>query len=457
MTLPAQGPEQATISAESLAECFAGPAVVLDPEYRILAANGRYRREYSPEGVASGSRCYAVSHGYEVPCDLAGESCPLRRSFEAGQRYRVLHVHASPRGDEHVDVETVPIRDASGRVLWVVEQIRRMAGATPGPSAHGMVGRSPSFNRMLELIRRVAPSRAAVLLQGESGTGKELAARAIHEESLCADGPFVAVECSGLSETLFESEVFGHERGAFTGAVSRKPGLVEAARGGTLFLDEVGDIPLTQQVKLLRLLETGTFRPVGSVSAQQTDFRLVCATHRDLKRMIVERAFRQDLYYRISAFPIELPPLRERVQDLPLLVDSLLQRIAGERTLSLSRAAAELLVRYRFPGNVRELRNILEHAALLADGDTIEVEHLPRDCACSDAPGRAPEPGECQVVPLEVAERRYLLRVLREYRGERRELAARLGISERTLYRKIEALQGASRCPGEPGADLDPA
>ena len=441
MTLSGQESTGVVVTAQSLAECFDGPAVVLDPEYRIVAANGRYRRDYAPDGIPSGGRCYAVSHGYQVPCDLAGESCPLRRSFEAGQRYRVLHVHRSPRGDEHVDVETVPIRDGSGAVVWVVEHIRRTAGTAPGPSSHGMVGRSPAFNRMLELIRRVAPSRAAVLLHGESGTGKELAARAIHDQSLCADGPFVPVECSGLSETLFESEVFGHERGAFTGAVSRKPGLVEAARGGTLFLDEVGDIPLTQQVKLLRLLETGTFRPVGSVTAQQTDFRLVCATHRDLKRMIAQGTFRQDLYYRISAFPIELPPLRERPDDLRLLINSLLQRIAGDRALSLSSAASALLARYEFPGTVRELRNILEHAALLADGDTIEVDHLPRDCACSGGASQGLEAGGCQVMPLEVAERRYLLSVLRGFKGERRELAARLGISERTLYRKIEAIQ----------------
>jgi DNA-binding NtrC family response regulator len=435
-----------TISPESVLECFEGPAVLLDAEYRIVAANRVYRQEYPQDGSREDVRCYEASHGYRVPCDLAGESCPLRRSFETAQRQRVLHVHTSPRGDEHVDVETLPIRDEQGQVVWVVEHIRRTGGAAPRVSSQGMVGRSPAFNRMLGFISRAAPSRTAVLLYGESGTGKELAARAIHEASLCADGPFVPVECSGLSETLFESELFGHERGAFTGAVSRKAGLVEAAEGGTLFLDEVGDIPIGQQVKLLRLLETGTYRPVGSVASQHADFRLVCATHRDLKRMIAEGTFRQDLYYRISAFPIDLPPLRDRPEDLPLLVDSLIQRIAGGRKLTLDPRAAAVLRRYSFPGNIRELRNILEHAALLADGDVLAIEHLPRDCACTAAPGLVDESFDCAVVPLDVAERRYLVRVLREFKGDRRDLAARLGISERTLYRKIELMQAAGGC-----------
>jgi DNA-binding NtrC family response regulator len=329
-----------------------------------------------------------------------------------------------------------------------VEHIRRAEGFAARPSTQAMVGRSPAFNRMLGLISRVAPSRTPVLLQGESGSGKELAARAIHDASLCSEGPFVPVECSGLSETLFESELFGHERGAFTGAVARKQGLIEAARGGTLFLDEVGDIPLGQQVKLLRLLETGTYRPVGSVVSHQADFRLVCATHRDLKAMIAQGAFRQDLYYRISAFPVDLPPLRERPEDLPLLVESLLLRIAGERTLKLHSSAMAALRRHDFPGNVRELRNILEHAALLADGDTIELEHLPRDCACNGGAEGVPETLDCGVVPLDVVERRYLLRVLRAFHGDRRELAARLGVSERTLYRKLEAIQSAGGCGG---------
>jgi transcriptional regulator with PAS, ATPase and Fis domain len=257
------------------------------------------------------------------------------------------------------------------------------------------------------------------------------------------------VECSGLTESLFESELFGHERGAFTGAHTAKPGLVEAARGGTLFLDEVGDIPPLLQVKLLRLLETRTFRRVGSVEPQQADFRLVCATHRDLKRMVDEGAFRQDLYYRISAFPIPLPSLRERRDDLPVLVDTLLQRIPGGGRLRLSPQAMECLRGYGFPGNIRELRNILERAALLTDDLLIRPEHLPEACrretasttgepapaAPDEAAGTADQP-----LTLEEAEKAYLRRVVAAHHGDRKALARALGVSERTLFRKLQGL-----------------
>ena len=245
------------------------PAVLLSPEYRILAANQAYRDRYGDDLPLHDRHCYEVSHGYPVPCDQAGESCPLKNCLSSGQPQRVLHLHYSQAGEEHVDVSLLPIRAADGRILYLLEKMRQTVMASSRPAPAGLVGRSRVFNRMLELVHRVAPSDTTVLLLGESGTGKELVAHAIHAESQRASGSFVPVECSGLSETLFESELFGHEKGAFTGANTRKPGLVEAARGGTLFLDEVGDIPLSQQVKLLRLLETGTFRRVGGIEPLQ--------------------------------------------------------------------------------------------------------------------------------------------------------------------------------------------
>ncbi len=208
--------------------------------------------------------------------------------------------------------------------------------AQSAPSASGLIGRTAAFQEMLELVARVGSSQAAVLLLGESGTGKELVARAIHEASTRASGPLVVVDCARLPETLFESELFGHEKGAFTGAQAAKSGLVEAASGGTLFLDEVGDIPLPMQVKLLRLLESGTYRRVGCTEPRRADVRLVSATHRDLQTMVTDGRFREDLYYRLSTFPIDLPPLRERQGDIPLLVTSLLSRVAPTRRLSLA-------------------------------------------------------------------------------------------------------------------------
>jgi DNA-binding NtrC family response regulator len=296
------------------------------------------------------------------------------------------------------------------------------------------VGRAPAFQAMLSLVSRVAPTDTSVLLLGETGTGKEMVARAIHDASGRSGAPFVAVDCSGLAETLFESELFGHERGAFTGALARKSGLVEVAAGGTLFLDEVGDIPLGLQVKLLRLLETGTFRRVGGTEPLHTDFRLIAATHRDLMRQVREERFRSDLYFRISAFPVHLPPLRERRSDIPLLAQSLLSRIAPGRRVSLTPAALEALARHDFPGNVRELRNLLERANLLADGEAIDVAHLPPGVG-----GQVASHGRT----LEDTELASLAEALALHRGSRRSLARSLGISERTLYRKLRRLASA--------------
>ena len=262
----------------------------------------------------------------------------------------------------------------------------------------------------------------------------------------------MAVECSGMPEALVESELFGHERGAFTGAHSRKIGLVEAAKGGTLFLDEIGEIPLPLQVKLLRLLETGRYRRVGGVEEIPARFRLICATHRGLKGMVARGEFREDLYYRINIFPITLPSLRERSGDVPLLIDTLLQQIAPDRGLVVDRKALQALCEYRFPGNVRELRNILERATLLADGGRIELRHLPEEVVVPEN-GVDGETGD-EIVSLEEAERRYLRLALARHLGDRSALARRLGISERTLYRKL-AQAGLSGHP-EPSVGSPP-
>jgi transcriptional regulator with PAS, ATPase and Fis domain len=417
-------------------EGYSEPAILVDPEYRILVANTPYQDLYSQEGGLCDRFCYEVSHGNAHPCDEEGEYCPLRLARESGEPQRVLHVHHSPRGDEHVEVEGRPVFDEQGNLHYFIEIIRKIRAASVHPEGAGLVGRSSSFNHMLGLIQRVAPSGATALLLGESGTGKELVAQAIHDQSPRRQGLFVPLECSGLSESLFESELFGHEKGAFTGANVAKEGLVEAARGGTLFLDEVGDIPLPLQVKLLRLLETGSYRRVGGLNPRQADFRLICATHRDLKQLVSEGRFRQDLYFRINTFPIRLPPLRERMEDLPLLADTLLSRLQVGTRLHLSSEALEMLASYDFPGNIRELRNVLERASLMADGDTIYPSHLPEECF------QAQQESACEeVVSLEEMERQYLQRISAQHQGDRRTLAEKLGISERTLFRKLQRLK----------------
>jgi len=419
---------------ESLPE----PRILVDAQYRILATNQAYGREFGGRGQMVGRTCYEVSHHFDKPCDQCGETCPLQTALKTGQPGRVLHLHHTPRGEEHVDVELVPIRDAAGAVAYFVETLyllsKKLVDSARGL---GMVGRSPAFNAMLELINRAAPALTPVLLLGESGTGKELAAQALHDLSPRHGKPFVPVDCSGMTESLFESELFGYEKGAFTGANQRKIGLVEAAAGGTLFLDELGDIPLSLQVKLLRLLETGTFRRVGGVETLKADFRLVAATHRGVKEMVEAGSFRRDLYYRISAFPIHLPALRERREDLVPLIDSMLQRLAPERALRLAPAAFDRIMAYGFPGNIRELRNIVERAVLLCDGDVIGPEHLPDDLAPTPS---APANREGEVIPLDQAERRYVRWALERMGGDKRALADALGISERTLYRKLEVM-----------------
>lgn len=401
--------------------------IVLDTDYNILAANPAYQRQFaSPDSSVLGRKCYAVSHRYSVPCDQAGEHCPMRKAQELNGPDRVLHVHHTPRGPEHVDVELRPIFDEGGAIRAYVERLTLVRSASARPSNDGLVGCSPAFNLALSELKRVATTLLPVLLLGESGTGKELFARAVHENSERAEGPFVVVDCSGLTETLFESELFGHEKGAFTGAVARKPGLVDVAQGGTLFLDEIGDVPLAMQVKLLRLIESGTYRRVGSVETLYANFRLVAATHKPLETMMGSGAFRQDLYYRLSTFPIQLPPLRDRVEDIGLLANSFLQR--GERRLVIDTEALASLERYGWPGNIRELRNVLDRASLFADDGVIRNSHLP---PAITAPAALPG------VPLAAGDQRSLAQTVAAFKGTRSELAKYLRISERTLYRRL--------------------
>lgn len=320
----------------------------------------------------------------------------------------------------------------------VAALVRDRSGAEVG--VDDLQSRAPAMRRLLADARRVAGSNASVLITGATGVGKEHLARALHAAGPRAERPFLVVNCGALPENLLESQLFGHERGAFTGATTSKGGLVEAASGGTLFLDEVGDIPLPMQVKLLRLLETGTYRRVGSTELRHTDIRIVSATHRDIETMVQDGRFREDLFYRLCTFPIPLPPLRERTGDVALLATALLERVAAPRRLEMTPPALRLLEGQPFPGNVRELRNLLERAALLCDGDRIEAEHVSEAIATGRRLRRpvAPAGQEPPVSDLRGLERQALREALARHRGSRASLAAQLGMSERTLYRKLK-------------------
>jgi two-component system response regulator HydG len=306
----------------------------------------------------------------------------------------------------------------------------------------GIVGHSPAMQRVFEILVQVSATNATVLVLGESGTGKELVARAIHANSPRRERRFVAVNCAALSEGLIESELFGHVKGAFTGAVAAKEGRIVYADGGTLFLDEVGDMPLATQAKLLRVLETREVQPVGGNTLQRVDIRLVAATNRDLRRMVREGTFREDLLFRLQVVAVELPPLRQRAGDVPLLVEHFLVELAaqhGRAVRGIAPEARAALVRYEWPGNVRELRNVVENMVLLARGDVLELEDVPEGVREGAAESHARADGYRLAGRSLSDVERDLIEANLELAGGNREKAARiLGMGERTLYRKLK-------------------
>ncbi len=306
-----------------------------------------------------------------------------------------------------------------------------------------MVGDSDVMASVFNKIRKVAPSDSTVHIYGESGTGKELVARAIHENSPRAAGPFVKVNCSALAETLLESELFGHEKGAFTGAAKRKLGRFELADGGTLFLDEIGDISPSTQLKLLRVLQERAFERVGGEETVHVDVRVVTATNKDLKEEVSEGNFREDLFYRLHIIPITLPPLRERMSDLRPLVDHFMTKLRNRTHKKLGNIAPDALQalrQYRWPGNVRELENVIEHAMVFAEGNTIEISDLPPVITgrSNDDLLAIPEGDRSLPEILEDLERQLILRAFRKAKGVKTETARLLGIKSSALYYKLE-------------------
>jgi two-component system response regulator HydG len=323
-----------------------------------------------------------------------------------------------------------------------VRVLREQMAAGRAPS--GIVGDSAAIRRVVELVEQVADSDASVLITGESGTGKELVARAVHERSRRRDAPFVAVNCAAMPASLLESELFGHERGAFTDAKKARPGLFVQASGGTLFLDEVGEMPLEMQVKLLRALQERKVRPIGGDAEVPFDARIVTATNRDLETEVEEGRFRADLFYRVNVVHIEVPPLRTRQADVLLLAQHFLSRHAqrnGKPVIGISPAAARKLLDYDWPGNVRELENCMERAVALTRLSEITVDDLPdkvREHRSTNLVIPAADPDE--MLTLEEMERRYIARVLGACSGNKTQAARVLGLDRRTLYRRLESL-----------------
>ncbi|MDH3561241.1 MAG: sigma 54-interacting transcriptional regulator, partial [Gammaproteobacteria bacterium] len=355
------------IELQSLIDSHTKPFVVVGRDYRILAVNQAYEQIYNAtSNSAVGQPCYKVSHGNSAPCSESGEDCPHEHLFKKGEQHSCLHVHYDPDHRMHqVRVTAYPLVSSDGE-LYMGEMIEEIA--VPNDVHSGgqrMVGKSQSFTACIQQLNLVAAGDIPVLLQGETGTGKELAASYIHANSSRSDQPFITVDCTALTESLFEAEVFGHARGAFTGSVGERTGLFAQADGGTLLLDEIGELPLTQQAKLLRVLETGQYRRVGGRGTRKADVRLICATNQHLWELVKEGRFREDLYYRIACLTVRMPSLRERTADIPMLADSLLAPISQSmnRNLHMTPKALKRLEAYDYPGNIRELRNILFVAA----------------------------------------------------------------------------------------------
>ncbi len=439
---PENGP-----TCDQIIESLPDPFVVIDKQYRIRAANSRYARQFGYEtGEVIGRHCYEISHRSECPCSQHGEHCPLEHVFGVGEATQVIHVHYDQNGaEERVRISATPLRDADGRIEFMGESMTTIQRPDV-PTL--LIGRSPQMLHVISLLQRVAGTRTTVLLLGESGVGKECVAQYLHQYSKRWDRPFVVVDCGVLGEQLIESELFGYEKGAFTGADRRKQGLIEAADGGTLFIDEIGELPTELQTKLLRVLESGTIRRIGETEYRQVDVRIVAATNKDLRTLSQQGRFREDLYYRLSAFPVTIPPLRERKGDIAALTEHFLGMLEnGEQHLPLAPDVLEALLDHDYPGNIRELRNVIERALILAAGDALTPDHIVIDREEDRAPSESPRRSVPPVGDKALLRRRArrpstetLLEALSQADGNRREAARILGVSERSLYRYLKEI-----------------
>ncbi|WP_025367413.1 sigma-54 interaction domain-containing protein [Thioalkalivibrio paradoxus] len=431
---------------QSLVEAHPEPFALIDEHYTIVACNRKYADAYTdltPDDIV-GMKCHEVSHKSTDRCDLNGEECPLERVFESRHPVQVVHQHFDrDRAPYYVNVHGSPIRAQSGGVRYFGEAMAPISRVDDLDfDEERLIGCCPSFMNMLDNLSLVAQTDLPVLIHGETGTGKELAALFLHRKSRRAEREFVTIDCTTLSDEMFVAELFGHEAGAFTGAAAARKGLVEVADGGTLFLDEFGEISPEIQTKLLRVLDRGTFRRLGNNRERKANFRLICATNRNLAQRVEAGAFRADLFYRVNSMQITLPALRHRKEDIPQLVDFFLRKLMPANLAPLiSDGALEALLRYDFPGNVRELKNTLERAVVVARGGTLEPQHLPAELRHPQPSAKCDDGTDCGYHDGCTADDPGIVRAaLARFGGNRRKTAAFLKISERTLYRRLKAL-----------------
>lgn len=452
-----------TDTLQCLVDGHAQPFAAIDPSFTVIAVNQAFERAHGlRRDQAIGQPCFKVCHNRPRPCYEMGEECPMARIQETHEPYSCVH---APNGnakfpEQWLQINAYPILGENS-VVYLGEGIGELS--TPvGSGVHkvSIVGNSPAFRKMMDQLKLAAKSEVPVVLLGETGTGKELAAKFIHEHSERKDKPFLTVDCTVLTESLIESELFGYEPGAFTGSVGRKHGLLELVGGGTLFLDEIVEMPSSMQAKFLRVLDSGEFRRIGGHRMLTTDARIICATNCNLWDEVRARRFREDLYYRIACMRIHLPNLAERREDIPLLARALLDRIdlSMRRAYRITPKALENLKSRNYPGNIRELRNVLHVAAAHATGsiiDETQLEHLLhyRDdnsermsAAAVEDPGIPVLHNHKLTSALHDFEVRQIVELLAQHHGNRRKVASALEITERTLYRKLKQFDlGSSR------------
>ncbi len=391
---------------------------------------------------ALGQYCFDI-----VRANTCTEKCPVEKVAKTGEDANDFSAFIINKQGEQVPVSirTCPLITENGTLLGVIEifrdlseleRLRRQVSRTYSPE--DIVGRHPRMRQIFAFLPDIAESDSPVLIEGPTGSGKELFARAIHNLSSRRNGPFIAINCGALPDTLLESELFGYTKGAFTGATRDKPGRFLLADKGTLFLDEICNTSLAFQADLLRVLEEGEFTPLGHTKSLKTDFRVVAATNRDLKQMVKEGTFREDLYYRLNVVKISLPPLRERKEDIPLLVEHFIHKfnlLKGRTVRGLSPEVMALFLAYPFPGNIREMENIIEYSYILCKGPTIEMEHLPSDLKEWAASHPTVQTPMGSLAKEEVAR---IQQALSKHKGNKVATAKELGISRTTLWRRIK-------------------
>ena len=432
-------------TTETILESISDGVFTVDKQWRVMSFN-RAAREITGMTTAEavGKKCWEVFRS-----NMCGQECALRRTMKEGRAFFNCTTHITRHDGRQVpvSVSTSLLKDAEGQVLGgvetfrdhsLVEELRRELSGTCRMG--DIISRCRAMKEIFDILPQVAQSDSTVVIGGETGTGKELMARAVHDLSHRRQAPFVAVNCGALPDSLLESELFGYKAGAFTHAVKDKPGLFAQARGGTIFLDEIGDTSPAFQVRLLRVLETREFQPLGGIRQETADVRIIAASNKNLEKLVADRRFRQDLFYRLNVVQLTLPPLRDRMEDVPLLVEHFVSRLnmlRGKSVRGMAPAALSLLMRHPFPGNVRELENVIEHTFVLCNEGEIQVDHLPENIV-RFRPERNDRAASWDAVTS--AECQVILTALENNHYNRKATAEALGMHKSTLFRKINRL-----------------